>query len=77
VTEIVRALARSTRAFKAEFPDYAALSNPEPLSVAQVQADLRPHEALVLFLDTPKMGSDTGGDVHLGRDQGNVRWGAK
>jgi CHAT domain-containing protein len=37
---------------KAEFPDYAALARPEPLSVAQVQADLKPDEALVLFLDT-------------------------
>lgn len=39
---------------KSEFPDYAALSNPEPLSITQVQADLRPDEAFVLFLDTSK-----------------------
>ncbi len=37
---------------KTEFPDYAALARPEPLSVAQVQADLKSDEALVLFLDT-------------------------
>ena len=36
----------------ADFPDYAALSRPEPLSVEEVQAQLRPDEALVLFLDT-------------------------
>jgi hypothetical protein len=39
---------------KTDFPEYAALTRPEPLSVEQVQADLRPDEALVLFLDTPE-----------------------
>jgi len=38
---------------QADFPDYAALSRPEPLSVEEVQSQLRPDEALVLFLDTP------------------------
>ena len=38
----------------AQFPDYATLSDPEPSSVQQVQADLRPDEGLVLFLDTPQ-----------------------
>ncbi|MGO8778414.1 MAG: CHAT domain-containing protein, partial [Rhodomicrobium sp.] len=37
-----------------EFPDYAALASPAPLSVEDVQALLRPDEALVLFLDTPQ-----------------------
>ena len=35
-----------------DFRDYAALSSPKPISVADVQANLRPNEALVLFLDT-------------------------
>jgi CHAT domain-containing protein/tetratricopeptide (TPR) repeat protein len=39
---------------KAQFPDYAALANPEPLTVEEVQAYLRPNEALILFLDTPE-----------------------
>jgi CHAT domain-containing protein/Tfp pilus assembly protein PilF len=34
------------------FPDYAALASPAPLSVEAVQAELAPDEALVLFLDT-------------------------
>jgi CHAT domain-containing protein/tetratricopeptide (TPR) repeat protein len=34
------------------FPEYAALASPEPLSVADVQAQLHANEALVLFLDT-------------------------
>lgn len=37
---------------KAEFPDYAAIASPQPLTVAEVQAQLAPDEALVLFLDT-------------------------
>jgi hypothetical protein len=38
----------------ADFPDYAALARPEPLSVADVQALLRAEEALLLVLDTPE-----------------------
>ena len=34
------------------FPDYAALANPVPLKIADVQKHLNPNEALVLFLDT-------------------------
>jgi len=47
--EIDAALAR-------DFPDYAALANPEPLTIAAVQALLAPGEALVLFLDAPPAG---------------------
>src|SRR5262249_18496443 len=35
-----------------DFPDYATLASPKPVSVADVQASLRDDEALVLFLDT-------------------------
>ena len=52
-----------------DFPDYAALSRPEPLSVEEVQAQLRADEALVLFLDTPAVEAHTGGDLRLGRHQ--------
>jgi CHAT domain-containing protein len=38
----------------AEFPEYAALASPAPLSAEDVQALLGPDEALVLFLDTPE-----------------------
>jgi CHAT domain-containing protein/tetratricopeptide (TPR) repeat protein len=34
------------------FPDYAALASPAPLTLEEVQAGLRPEEALILFLDT-------------------------
>ncbi|HJZ45502.1 MAG TPA: CHAT domain-containing tetratricopeptide repeat protein, partial [Hyphomicrobiaceae bacterium] len=36
----------------ADFPNYAALVRPEPLSIAEVQAQLGADEALVLFLNT-------------------------
>jgi CHAT domain-containing protein/tetratricopeptide (TPR) repeat protein len=39
----------------AGFPDYAALTNPAPLSVEDVQAQLATDEVLVLFLDTPEV----------------------
>ncbi len=35
-----------------EFPDYSALSNIKPSSIAEVQADLADDEALIMFLDT-------------------------
>jgi len=38
----------------AEFPDYAAMVSPAPLSIGDVQALLGSDEALVLFLDTPE-----------------------
>jgi tetratricopeptide (TPR) repeat protein/CHAT domain-containing protein len=47
IAEIDRGLAK-------DFPDYAALANPEPLSIAETQAQLHAEEALVLFLDTPE-----------------------
>ena len=49
VAEIDAVLAR-------DFPDYAALSNPEPMRIADVQAQLGANQALVLFLDTGAMG---------------------
>jgi CHAT domain-containing protein len=54
LTTIDARIGEIDRQLKADFPDYAVLANPEPLNVEQVQADLRPDEALVLFLDTPK-----------------------
>ncbi|HEY7086053.1 MAG TPA: CHAT domain-containing tetratricopeptide repeat protein [Hyphomicrobiaceae bacterium] len=40
---------------KDKLPHYATLVRPEPLTVAEVQAVLGSHEALVLFLDTPEV----------------------
>ena len=49
-----RASPTSTSGWPMDFPDYAALAEPEPLSVEEVQAQLGADEALVLFLDTPE-----------------------
>ena len=38
----------------AEFPEYASLSQPQPLSVGDVQSLLGADEVLILFLDTPE-----------------------
>ena len=51
--EIDTLIAAIDTQLQADFPDYAALSSPQSLSVEQVQADLTSDEALVLFLDTP------------------------
>jgi CHAT domain-containing protein/tetratricopeptide (TPR) repeat protein len=48
IAEIDKTLAR-------DFPDYAALARPEPLTIAGVQALLSIDEALLLVLDTPEL----------------------
>ena len=45
-------IAEIDKRLASEFPDYAALASPGPLSVANAQAALRRDEALILFLDT-------------------------
>jgi CHAT domain-containing protein/tetratricopeptide (TPR) repeat protein len=40
-----------------QFPGYAALSQPAPLSIAATQALLQPDEALIQFLDVQSVGS--------------------
>ena len=40
--------------FAERFPEYASLATPAPSSIADVQSQLRPDEALVLFFDTPE-----------------------
>ena len=46
----------STRGFNVEFPEYAELANPKPLTIAATQALLKADEALILFLDVPQFG---------------------
>jgi CHAT domain-containing protein/TolA-binding protein len=45
-------LAEIDKVLAKEFPEYAAATNPEPLTLADAQALLRNDEALVLFFDT-------------------------
>jgi CHAT domain-containing protein/tetratricopeptide (TPR) repeat protein len=46
-------LAQIDKTLATDFPDYASLAQPEPLSINQVQAMLREDEVLVAFVDTP------------------------
>ncbi len=48
MAEIDRSLAR-------DFPQYTALTNPEPMSLSEAQRMLAPNEALLVFLDAPEM----------------------
>ena len=52
LTAIDAHLAEIDVSLAADFPDYAALASPKPISVADVQSNLRDDEALVLILDT-------------------------
>ena len=54
MAEMDRRIAEIDNRLKASFPDYFAQAKPEPLPVEEVQAQLSPDEALVLFLDTPE-----------------------
>jgi tetratricopeptide (TPR) repeat protein/CHAT domain-containing protein len=57
-----------------EFPEYAALSRAEPLSIRDVQSELRPDEALVFFLET-QLGKATPGETFVWLvTQKNARW---
>ena len=50
IEDTERKLAATKARLEKEFPDYAALSNPRPLKVEDVQKLLGPHETLLLFL---------------------------
>ena len=50
---IDKRLAEIDRRFARDFPDFAALASPAPVSLADVQAQLRADEALVSFVDIP------------------------
>lgn len=52
LADIDKRLAEIDRQLARDFPDYATLASPAPLSLLEAQAQLRPDEALVLLLDT-------------------------
>lgn len=53
-------IAEIDQRLKVEFPNFAALSKLEPLSMKEVQSLLRPDEAVILLLDTPEYGKSPG-----------------
>lgn len=54
LAKIDERLAAITARFAKDFPDYAALANPKPVSASDVQAQLGSNEALVVFFVTPE-----------------------
>ena len=60
----------------ARFPDYAALASPTPLTVEEVQAQLAPDEALVLFFDTERLPISPAETLYLGCHQERFPLGA-
>ena len=51
--EIDRRIADLDRTLARDFPEYATLTNPQPLSMGEVERLLRDDEALVAFVETP------------------------
>jgi tetratricopeptide (TPR) repeat protein/CHAT domain-containing protein len=47
-------IAKIDKRLRGDFPEYAVVASPTPLSLRDVQAQLDASEALVLFLDTPE-----------------------
>jgi CHAT domain-containing protein/tetratricopeptide (TPR) repeat protein len=58
----------------AEFPDYAALASPTPLSTEDVQAEVGADEALILFLSTPDGRRSSGETFIWVVTKTDVRW---
>jgi hypothetical protein len=54
--------------FVSNFPEYAALANPEPLSISETQALIGQDEAVVVFFETPSMAPLAGESICVGRD---------
>jgi CHAT domain-containing protein/tetratricopeptide (TPR) repeat protein len=55
LAEIDKRIAEIDARLATDFPDFAALSRPEPLTVPEIQNSLGPDEALVALLDTGEL----------------------
>ena len=55
LTEIDKRIAEIDARLATDFPDFAALSRPEPLTVPEIQSLLGPDEALLVFFDTGEL----------------------
>jgi CHAT domain-containing protein len=67
-------LAAIDQRLSAELPEYAQLSNPAPLTVAAVQNLVKEDEALVLFLDLPRLGNLPEESLTWVITKGEARW---
>ncbi len=57
IAELEERLATNTRQLRQDFPDYAEMASPKPLSIEQSQALLAERQALLLYLDIAQYGS--------------------
>jgi CHAT domain-containing protein/tetratricopeptide (TPR) repeat protein len=64
LTSIDEQIAKLDQSLAREFPDYAALANPEPLSLEEIKELLRPSEALLFYSDTDAL-SPAGSETYL------------
>ena len=67
-------LAAIDQRLAAEFPEYAQLSNAKPLTVAAVQRLLKEDEALIMFLDLPRLGNLPEELLAWAITKGEARW---
>jgi hypothetical protein len=73
--EIDSRLASIDEQLAKNFPNYASLTSPMPASVAEVQAQLRDSEVLVLLLDTPGFGPTMPEETFIWViTKGGMRW---
>ena len=56
IAELDERLDAIDKRLAAEFPEYASLASPKPLTLAAVQDLLKADEALIVFLDVPRFG---------------------
>ncbi len=58
----------------AQFPEFARLANPKPLAITAVQGLLREDEALIAFLDVPRLGTLPEETLAWAVTKGQARW---
>ena len=56
ITELDGRLDGLAARIKSDFPEYARLTNPQPLKIAEVQAQLQSDEVMLLYLHVPRGG---------------------
>jgi len=59
---------------RSDFPEYATLTNPQPLTIAAARAQLKDDEALIQFLDVPSIGRLPGENFVWLVTKEDVRW---
>ena len=74
IAEIETKLAEKQAQLRHDFPDYAELANPKPLSLSDVQALLSKGQALVLFLDLWKISKVPEETIVFALTKNEARW---